>query len=159
MVLGVFSDPFKSPLGSVIMKCRVLSTSFRDCVTLCQRKPNIFWLSFEGSSNDAEEHSFVEFVQRKGMSREDLVRAELRVRQLVLESQITSLSLAQGNLIAPCPAIATERSECRAVSDTWHLYLQMNELERYDNYLMITGSISAEFMARRSSDRPQKLRC
>jgi hypothetical protein len=73
----------------------MVCASFRDCITLCQSMPNIFRLNFEGSSNGSEGHLFLEFIQCKGMTREDLLRAKVRIDKILVESSLAGFSLAE----------------------------------------------------------------
>jgi hypothetical protein len=56
---------------------------------------NIFRLNFEGSNNGSEEHLFSEFIQGKGMQREDLVRAKGRIHKILVESEGAGVSFTE----------------------------------------------------------------
>jgi hypothetical protein len=67
MILGLSSDPFKSPFFGLVLKYTTLFASFPDCTTLCEGMPDIFRLNFEGSNNGSEGPVFLEFIQCKRM--------------------------------------------------------------------------------------------
>jgi hypothetical protein len=87
MILGIFSDLFEQVLVDVVLKCGMLATSFRNCVTACHEVPNIFQLQFEDSGNGSGGGLLI-FASRESVWIEDPVQAKVCVRKLVGDSQI-----------------------------------------------------------------------
>jgi hypothetical protein len=95
MVLGILCNPVNQVLLGVHFKCRVLCTSFQNCLALLQSVANIFGLDIESMSNGLYRQLFVQPIESECVEVVDLMRPKSRIDKIAVQRQFARVSFAE----------------------------------------------------------------